>query len=210
MLWLGRRWWWWFPEDRSAQSRNSSGKTAGLPAGTRWQRRRGHSFRGRGRARLTRYRASGVPRQEYELRFFGGREMEKPMKGGPNQMQWGSHLVKMTIFFDNVFQIPPSNQRGKFSPAARKPRLSSWMRTASHWRTCAPSTLWKRVDDRAVCPCSKSRSNGAPTSVPRRRMHATFALPPSIRYVGRSGRGCLKFNSASKGISSASRPQAGR
>jgi hypothetical protein len=32
----------------------------------------------------------------------------------PNQMQWGSHLVKMTIFFDNVFRIPPSNQRGKF------------------------------------------------------------------------------------------------
>ena len=36
------------------------------------------------------------------------------------------------------------------SPAARKPRSSSWMRTASHWRTCAPSTLCKRVDDRAV------------------------------------------------------------
>jgi hypothetical protein len=70
------------------------------------------------------------------------------------------------------------------SPAARKPRLSSWMRTASHWRICAPSTLWKRVDDRAMCPCSKSRSNGAPTSVPRRRMHATFSLPPSIRYRG--------------------------
>jgi len=40
--------------------------------------------------------------------------MEKPMNAEPNQMQWGSHLVKMTIFFDNVFQIPPSNQRGKF------------------------------------------------------------------------------------------------
>ena len=55
-----------------------------------------------------------MPRQEYELRFFEGREMEKPMKAGPDQMQWGSHLVQMTIFFDNVFRIPPSNQRGKF------------------------------------------------------------------------------------------------
>jgi hypothetical protein len=34
-------------------------------------------------------------------------EMEKPI-------QWGSHLVKMTIFFDNVFRIPPSSQGGKF------------------------------------------------------------------------------------------------
>lgn len=31
----------------------------------------------------------------------------------------GSHLVKMTIFFDNVFRIPPSNQRGKFCIACR-------------------------------------------------------------------------------------------
>lgn len=58
-------------------------------------------------------------RQEYELRFFEGREMEKPMKAAPNQMQWGSHLVQMTIFFDNVFRIPPSNQRGKFCIACR-------------------------------------------------------------------------------------------
>ena len=63
---------------------------------------------------MTRYRASGVPRQEYELRFFEGREMEKPMKAGPDQMQLGSHLVQMTIFFDNVFRIPPSSQGGKF------------------------------------------------------------------------------------------------
>jgi hypothetical protein len=68
---------------------------------------------------VTRYRESGVPRQEYELRFFGEREMEKLMKGGPNHMQWGSHLVKMTIFFDNVFQISPSNQRGEFCIACR-------------------------------------------------------------------------------------------
>ena len=68
---------------------------------------------------MTRYSASGVSRQEYELRFFEGREMEKPMKVGPNRMQWGSHLVKMTIFFDDVFQIPPSNQRGTFCIACR-------------------------------------------------------------------------------------------
>jgi hypothetical protein len=36
------------------------------------------------------------------------------MNAEPNQMQWGSRLHKMTIFFDNVFQIPPSNRRGKF------------------------------------------------------------------------------------------------
>ncbi len=51
--------------------------------------------------------------------FLWEREMEKPMKDGPNQMQWGSHLVKMTILFDNVFQIPPSNQRGKFCITCR-------------------------------------------------------------------------------------------
>lgn len=39
-------------------------------------------------------------------------EMEKPM-------QWGAHLVKMTIFFDYVFRIPPSNQRGKLCIACR-------------------------------------------------------------------------------------------
>jgi hypothetical protein len=37
-------------------------------------------------------------------------EMEKPM-------QWGAHLVKMTIFFDNVFRIPPSSQSAKFCVA---------------------------------------------------------------------------------------------
>ena len=55
-----------------------------------------------------------MPRQEYEQRFFEGREMEKPMKAGPNQMHWGSHLVKMTIFFDDVFKTLPSNHSGKF------------------------------------------------------------------------------------------------
>ncbi len=40
--------------------------------------------------------------------------MEKPMKAGADEMQWGAHLVKMTIFFDNVFRIPPSSQSGKF------------------------------------------------------------------------------------------------
>lgn len=62
---------------------------------------------------------SGSACQEYELRFFEGREMEKPMKAGPNQMQWGSRLDHMAIFFDNVFQIPPANQRGKFCIACR-------------------------------------------------------------------------------------------
>jgi hypothetical protein len=57
-----------------------------------------------------------VPRQEYELRFFEGREMEEPINTEHNQ-SWGSHLVKMTIFFDNVFRIPPDNQRGKFCTA---------------------------------------------------------------------------------------------
>jgi hypothetical protein len=38
-------------------------------------------------------------------------------KAGPNQMQWGAHLVKMTIFFDNVFRIPPSSQSGKLCVA---------------------------------------------------------------------------------------------
>jgi hypothetical protein len=45
--------------------------------------------------------------------------MEKPMKPGSNQMQWGSRLDHMAIFFDNVFQIPPANQRGKFCIACR-------------------------------------------------------------------------------------------
>jgi hypothetical protein len=40
--------------------------------------------------------------------------MEKTMNAEPNQFPWGSHLVKMTVFFDNVFRIPPSSQRGKF------------------------------------------------------------------------------------------------
>ena len=34
--------------------------------------------------------------------------------------QWGSRLVKMTVFFDNVFRIPPTNQRGKFCIACRQ------------------------------------------------------------------------------------------
>ncbi len=61
--------------------------------------------------------------------------MEKPMKGGPNQMQWGSHLVKMTIFFDNVFKIPPSNQRGKFCIACRsQATLSKKMVILTRWK----------------------------------------------------------------------------
>jgi hypothetical protein len=40
--------------------------------------------------------------------------MEKPMNAEPNQFPWGAHLVKMTIFFDNIFRIPPSSQGGKF------------------------------------------------------------------------------------------------
>ena len=40
--------------------------------------------------------------------------MEKPMNGEPNQMQWGSRLDRMTIFFDDVFWIQPSSQGGKF------------------------------------------------------------------------------------------------
>jgi hypothetical protein len=49
--------------------------------------------------------------------------------------------------------------------------LSNWMGAAGHWSSIATITFSKRVDDRAACPCSKSRSNGAPTSVPRRRIH---------------------------------------
>jgi hypothetical protein len=41
------------------------------------------------------------------------------MKAGADQMQWGSHLVKMTIFFDNVFRIPSSSQGGKLCIACR-------------------------------------------------------------------------------------------
>ena len=51
--------------------------------------------------------------------FFEGSEMEKPMNAELNQFPWGSHLVKTTIFFDNVFRILPSNQRGKFCIACR-------------------------------------------------------------------------------------------
>jgi hypothetical protein len=66
-----------------------------------------------------RYSASGMPGQEYELRFFEGREMEKPTKCGPNQMQWGPRLDSMRIYFDDVFRIPPSSQGGKFCVACR-------------------------------------------------------------------------------------------
>ena len=34
--------------------------------------------------------------------------------------EWGSRLVKMTIFFDNVFRIPRSSQGGKFCIACRQ------------------------------------------------------------------------------------------
>jgi hypothetical protein len=40
-------------------------------------------------------------------------EMKEPINTEHNQ--WlGLHLVKMTIFFDNVFRIPPSSQGAKF------------------------------------------------------------------------------------------------
>ena len=39
-------------------------------------------------------------------------EMKEPINTEHNQW-WGPHLVKMTIFFDNVFRIPPSIQGGK-------------------------------------------------------------------------------------------------
>lgn len=29
-------------------------------------------------------------------------------------MQWGAHLVRMSIFFDNVFLISPSNKGRRF------------------------------------------------------------------------------------------------
>lgn len=38
---------------------------------------------------------------------------EEPISAEHNQ-SWGPHLVKMTIFFDNVFKILPSNRSGKF------------------------------------------------------------------------------------------------
>lgn len=54
------------PAHRSARSRNLSGAATGF---TCWNPMaapsRGIMFRGRDRARLTRYRASGVPRQDY-------------------------------------------------------------------------------------------------------------------------------------------------
>jgi hypothetical protein len=46
--------------------------------------------------------------------------LEELMNTEQNETQWGSRLVKMTIFFDNVFQIPPSNRRGKFCIACRQ------------------------------------------------------------------------------------------
>jgi hypothetical protein len=39
--------------------------------------------------------------------------LEEPINTEHNQ-SWGHHLVKMTIFFDNVFKILPSHQSGKF------------------------------------------------------------------------------------------------
>ena len=43
--------------------------------------------------------------------------MEKPMNAERDAV--GSRLDRMTIFFDNVFRIPPSNQGGKFCIACR-------------------------------------------------------------------------------------------
>lgn len=45
-------------------------------------------------------------------------EMKEPINTEHNQW-WGPHLVKMTIFFDNVFRIPPSSQGEKFCIACR-------------------------------------------------------------------------------------------
>jgi hypothetical protein len=53
-------------------------------------------------------------------RSIGVSDSEEPINTEHNQ-SWGPHLVKMTIFFDNVFQIPPSNQRGKFCIVCRSP-----------------------------------------------------------------------------------------
>ena len=44
---------------------------------------------------------------------IGVSDSEEPISTEDNQ-SWGPHLVKMTIFFDNVFRIPPSSQGGKF------------------------------------------------------------------------------------------------
>ena len=52
-------------------------------------------------------------------RCMGGSDSAEPINTEHNQMHWGSHLVKMTIFFDNVFKILPSNQSGKFCIACR-------------------------------------------------------------------------------------------
>jgi hypothetical protein len=37
-----------------------------------------------------------------------------------NETQRGSRLVKMTIFFERVYSIPPSIRRGKFCIACRQ------------------------------------------------------------------------------------------
>ena len=97
---------------------------------------------------MTRYSASDVARQEYEPRFFEGREMEKPMNAEPNQFPWGSHLVKTTIFFDNVFRIPPSNQRGKFCIACRtQATFVKLDEDGDCWSSIATIMFSKRVGD---------------------------------------------------------------
>jgi hypothetical protein len=45
--------------------------------------------------------------------------MEQSMN--EHNQTWGSHLVKMAIFFDNVFRIPPSSQGGKLCIACGSP-----------------------------------------------------------------------------------------
>jgi hypothetical protein len=47
---------------------------------------------------------------------IGVSDSEEPISTADNQ-SCGPHLVKMTIFFDNVFKILPSNQGGKFCTA---------------------------------------------------------------------------------------------
>ena len=59
-------------------------------------------------------------RERRELRVRDFQEIADEVRHfqqSPNPSQLGSRLDRMTIFFDNVFRIPPSSQGGKFCVA---------------------------------------------------------------------------------------------
>ena len=61
---------------------------------------------------------------------------------------------------------------------------------------------------RPLCSWKRSRLSEVLRSAATRVLNTRTSLAQSIRKMGRSGRGCLKFKSALKGVSFA-RPQAG-